>query len=288
MWKSEIRNSPPSELEREVPNPAYDEWVDAMMEEPWFVALRDLVKWTGTWVGTEEELVAEVRLRVDREVRESEDFPSDFGTLMDYHHILYYSRFGLGLEIYDHREFKKRDLEEFDVPGWGPEAPILVERDHAGKRPDYYDAMRTLARYRSPLALALLIFTDGPRFARHKRRWTGRTSELAEALAGSYPNPGLNCPVYLPELAGYPDAEPTSFYDDGTPELLRPETPADYAAFCRSMRTCAHIVKEVGIEVTWEKMPFTFTDPEGNRETKERTYWTVAAKRWCHDSLGRL
>ena len=284
MWKSEIRNSPPSELEWGVPNPAYDEWVDAIAEEPWFVALRDLVKWGGVWTGTEEELVAEVRLRVDREVGESEDFPSDFGTLMDYHHILYYSRFGLGLEIYDHREFKKKDLGAFDVPGWGPEASILVERDHAGKRPSYYEAMHTLARYRSPLALALLIFTDGPKFARHKRRWTGRTSELAEALAGSYPSPGLNCPVYLPALAGCPDADPTSFYgNDDTWKLLRPETRADYAAFGRRIRTCARIVEEVGIEVTWEKMPFTFTDPEGNTETTKRTHWTVTAKRWCRD-----
>jgi hypothetical protein len=49
------------------------------------------------------------------------------------------------------------------------------------------------------------------------------------------------------------------------------------------MRTCARIVREVGIEVSWEKISFTFTDPEGNTETTKRTYWTVAAKRWCRD-----
>lgn len=283
MWKSEIRNPPPSQLEEFVGNPAYDKWVDAVMEEPWFVALRDLVRWGGVWTGTGEELVEQVRLRVGREVRESEDFLSDLETLMEYYDMLYYSRAGLGLEIYDRRGLKKKVLEEFEVEGWGPEAPILVERDHAGKRPDYYEAMRGLARYRSPLALALLIFTDGAKFARHKRRWTGRTSELAEALAGSYPSPGLNCPVRLPELAGYPSEGPTSFHDDEARKLLRPETRADYAAFGRRMRTCAHIVKEVGIEVTWERLPFAFTDAEGNTETTKRTYWTVAAKRWCRD-----
>jgi hypothetical protein len=169
-------------------------WDREVAREPWFVALQDLVKWAGVWTGTEGELIEELRMRASREALESGYFPSDLDTLMAYQTIACYPLLKARLCVLDHREFKKKDLEEFDVPGWGPEAPILVERDWAARRPSYYDAMATLARYRSPLALAVLIFTDSPRFARRKRRWTGRTSELAEALAGSYPSPGLNCP----------------------------------------------------------------------------------------------
>src|SRR5215204_5760970 len=154
MWKSVIRDFPEEQDEQGNANLLYNEWVEALREEPWFVALRDLVKWSGTWVGTEEELMGELRLRVDREVWESEDFPSEPQKLMKYYEIIYFARSGLNLEIFDYSELKKKDLEEFDVPGWGPEAPILVEQDSAGRKPFFNDVLFKLAKYENPLLLA--------------------------------------------------------------------------------------------------------------------------------------
>ncbi len=81
MWKSVIWDEPEEQDEQGNANPLYEEWFEEVLREPWFVALQDLVKWTGAWVGTEEQLMEEIRLRVDREVWEFEDFPSDFRKL---------------------------------------------------------------------------------------------------------------------------------------------------------------------------------------------------------------
>src|SRR3712207_9233470 len=64
------------------------------------------------------------------------------------------------------------------APGWGPAAPILVERDGAARPPTYTMAMVDLAKYQEPLLLAFLIFTDSAKFARNKRQWSGSTEEL--------------------------------------------------------------------------------------------------------------
>jgi len=159
IWKSVIRDYPEEQDEQGNTNPLYDEWVEAILEEPWFVALQELVKWSGAWAGTEEELMREIRLRVDREVWESDDFPADPKKLMEYYGILFCAS-PSSLNILDYRELKKEDVEDFDVPGWGPEAPILVEQGRAGLRLSYRDALHTLLyKHQSPLPLAVLNFT---------------------------------------------------------------------------------------------------------------------------------
>jgi len=166
MWKSVIRDYLEEQDEQGNTIPLYNEWVEELLREPWFVALRDLVRWPGIWTGTEEQLMQEIRLRIDRDVWESEDLPSEPQKLMEYHEAIYFARSGLNLEIFDYSELKKKDLKEFDVPGWGPEAPILVEQGLVGRRPSYNEVVFELAKYENPLLLAFLIFTDSPKFAR--------------------------------------------------------------------------------------------------------------------------
>jgi len=174
MWKSMIRDYPEEQDEQGNTNPLHDEWVETLLEEPWFVALQDLVKWTGTWAGSEEELMKEIKLRVNREVWESEDFPADPKKLMEYYGILFCAS-PSSLNILDYRELKKEDVEDFDVPGWGPAAPILVERGRTGLRLSHEDARYTLlCKYRSPLPLAVLEFTsDRYKFNKKRRIWSG-------------------------------------------------------------------------------------------------------------------
>lgn len=171
MWKSVIRDYP-EELDEsgtEV-NPLFFEWVEALVGEPWLSALQDLVAWTKIWTGTEEDLMEEIRSRVHQEVWESEDFPSDFPEFRNFYKIAWQEAYAissgdLGLHIFRYDELSKKDLKEFYAPGWGPEAPVLVERDGAA-RPSYLEATIKLVKYEDPLLLAFLIFTDSAKFAR--------------------------------------------------------------------------------------------------------------------------
>ena len=220
MWKSIIRDYPDEQVEWQKTNPLYEEWLQAVMEEPWFLALRDLVKLTGTWIGSEAELMGEINIRVNREVYESEDFPSVPQKLMVYYEIIFLSYPNVDLGILDYRKLKKNDLEDFDVPEWGPEAPILLQRGWAGTRPSYKMTMYLLLyKYRSPLPLAVLMFTnDSYKFTRKKRSWSGSTTELAEVLLGHYPWPGdpwCSCPE-LPSTPEDPDSREAKWTCPGT------------------------------------------------------------------------
>lgn len=261
------------------------------MNEPWFVALQDLVKWTGTWTGSEEELMRELRLRVNREVWESEDFPSDPPKLMKYYEAMFFASSEVslgdeGLSLLDYRDFKKKDLEDYDVPEWGPEAPILLSQGWAGARPFYQQALYTLLdKYRSPLPLAVLGFTDGRKFTKKTRSWSGSTTELAQALLGHYPWPGHRWPNYCPALSPTPEdpenKKAERLFDETHDLLMNLWEASDYRRFHELMRTCAYIVKDVGIKVSWEKVPSIVADSEGGTKSTKRTRWTIEAPRWC-------
>jgi hypothetical protein len=277
MWKSVIHEIPDEQDEQDNTNPLYEKWVDELEGEPWFVALRDVAEPAGTWVGTEDELVEEVRRRVHRAVRESEDFPSDYKMLDRYFLILWQSRPRIGYVILDHRELTKEDLEEFDVEGWGPAAPILLERGDAGRRPRMRDACCKLLRYESPLALAVMIFTDNHPFTKKNREWCGGSKELADKLRRSYPDdfglrwclegidPSKLAPDFLETLHKHEDKE--LLYGIST----------DYRLLYRRMKTCARIAREVGIEVSWKMVP---SHRPGTNGKSERLWWTIRAPRW--------
>ena len=283
MWKSMIYESPEPEIEWHKLNPQWLRWLDTVTEEPWFVALEDLVKWSGTWTGTEEELVEEVSLRVSREVRESEDFPSTYEKFSEYYDILYYSDPHRPPMILDYRELTKKDLEEFDVPGWGPEAPILVERDFAGRKPRYRAALCDLLyRYRSPLSIAVLNFTySSSKFTKKNRVWSGFTNKLAEQLRGYCPIPSCSGQFpTLPPIPDDPEGEDLKRRFDETYELLDLMEFSDYRELAGRMRTCAYILKEFGVKVSWEKVSVPVSDSEGRPREKQKLYWTVEAPRW--------
>ena len=283
MWKSLINDIPDPQDEEGNTNPQWLRWLDTVTQEPWFVALWDLLRWSGTWTGTEEELVEEVSLRVSREVRESEDFPSTWEKFSEYYGTLYdYAHRRLPM-ILDYRELTKKDLEEFDVPGWGPEAPILVERDLAGRKPCYRNALCDLLyRYRSPLSIAILNFTyESSKFTKKNRVWSGFTNKLAEQLRGYCPIPSC-CGQFptLPPIPDGPEGEDLERRFDETYELLGLMEFSDYRELAGRMRTCAYILKEFGIKVSWEKVSVPVSDSEGRQRERQKLYWTVEAPRW--------
>ena len=294
MWKSVIKNYPEG-LEEwdDVSNAVFLEWVEALMREPWLVALQDLVRWTRIWTGTEQELMEEIRSRVNREVWESEDFPSDFPEFREFYRIAWQeshaiSRGGLGLELLRYDELTKKELKEFYAPGWGPAAPILVERDGAA-RPNYSYTMFKLTKYQEPLLMAFLIFTDSAKFIRNERWWSGSTKELTKVLLDYYPMPSHNC---RPELAyvkwsSYPELEPVdlslAFFDHSSMELITDIWrwgPSDYRRFHARMKTCAGILEEVGIKVSKKKVTRTVREPGREVRKTKRTRWTIEAPPW--------
>jgi hypothetical protein len=291
MWKSVIRDYPEDQDEQGNFNPMFGEWVETLVEEPWLVAMRDLVKWSGTWTGTEEELMEEIRLRVNREVWESEDFPSGFPKLRKYFQIAWQVSIvngaQLNLEMFDYHEVKKdKDLEEFCVPGWGPEAPILVEQGSAGRRPSYRRALYTLLyKYRSPLPLAVLNFTYfGGKFTKKNRSWSGSSKDLVEALMEGYNWPGEVIPTPCPAVPPTPEdpegKEAERLFDEVWDKLEGLWDPSGYRWLHGQMRTCAYMVEDVGIKVSWKKEPTTVTDSEGNPRSTKRTRWSIEAPYW--------
>lgn len=294
MWKSVIRDYPEEEDEWGI-NPLFLEWVEALMREPWLVALQDLVRWTKIWTGTEEGLMEEIRSRVNQEVWESEDFPSDFPQFREFYRIawqlaFYISRLGLGLELFRYDELTKKELKEFYAPGWGTAAPILVERDGAARPPKHIFAMVDLAKYQEPLLLAFLIFTDTAKFVRNQRWWSGSTEELVEVLLGCYPMPGLNCrmEVALVKWSSYPELHPVdvslAFFEHSSMELIKDSwgwDRSDYRRFHAKMTTCAGILEEVvGIKVSKKKVTHRVREPGGEVRKTKRTRWTIEAPPW--------
>jgi hypothetical protein len=295
MWKSVIKNYPEGLEEWDARDPLFLEWVEALTREPWLAALQDLVRWTRIWTGTEEELMEEIRFRVHQEVWDAEDFPSDFSEFRDFYRIAWQeahaiSSGGLHLELFRYDELTKKELKEFYAPGWGPAAPILVERDGAA-RPKYHYAMDKLLKYQEPLLLAFLILTDSAKFIRNKRQWTGSTDELVEVLLGYYPMPTYNCRGELAQVkwSSYPEREPIdrsiAFFDHSSLELIKHGfllDPSDHRRFHARMKTCAGILEEVGIKVSKEKVTHRVREPGGEVRKTKRTRWTVEAPPWRH------
>jgi hypothetical protein len=87
------------------------------------------------------------------------------------------------MEFWHHRQLTEEDLDHYDAPGWGPEAPILIYRDRAADRPDYYGAMCRLLARGDALPLAVLIFTGEDLHCRKFTKWTGTSVELTKIVS---------------------------------------------------------------------------------------------------------
>jgi len=150
-------------------------------------------------------------------------------------------------------------------------------------RPSYQRALYTLLdKYRSPLPLAILGFTDGRKFTKKTRSWSGSTTELAKALLAYYPWPGHFGIPEIPPTPEDPESKEAERLFDETRDLLMDLSgPSDHRRFHEQMRTCAYIVKDVGIKVSWEKVPSMVANSEGGTKITKRTRWTIEAPRWC-------
>ncbi len=282
MWRSAIDEMPECDQEHPFYPKGYDEWLEKVMAEPWFLALEGMVKWTGTWVGTEERFFEELEMRAGKEVFASPDFPSDFEQLNLYAQI---ARDGFArkhIEFWHHRELTEEDLDHYDAPGWGPEAPILVYRDRAAHRPDYYGAMCRLLAYGEALPLAVLIFTGEDVCFRKLRRWTGTTVELTKKLQKHSPNGLGGVPMFFANCFR-PREEHKSLprYRLDPPDLLEPYNREDFLTFYKQMTKWAPVLRKLGIKVSWEKHPYSRTPPEGGSpERGSRLHWTIERPRW--------
>jgi hypothetical protein len=249
-WKSVIYEAPDQEELRDSDptSTAYPDWVYEVMEEPWVRGLEDLVKWTGVWFGSEERLFEELKMRAGKEVSASPDFPSSLEQLNEYIDIAIDGFCMKNLKFLDYRETSEEDREDFDVPGWGPEAPLLVWVGDAAERPDYWKAMYDLLCYRHPLPVNILVFTDRARDFRKWRRWRGTTTELVEKLSKYTPLTIRNVPIFMANLFRpeekhrdyvlYPDVFPYDPLD-----VINLLTREDYLLFHKRMRKWAPILK---------------------------------------------
>ena len=242
-----------------------EEWIDAITHKPWFVALKSLPGDRGLWVGTEDELMAEIEVRAGRDASGSEDFRSyvSESTETPPLHVEFAMR-KARLEVLDYRKMTKKIRENYYGPGWGPSAPIMIEHDLAGRKP-FHEAAAYLmtTKYRNPLAALVVEFTyHNPKFTRNNRQWWGRTRRLAEQLSSRY----------MDEVAFI-----ESRRNKELEEALKLERPEDFRRFHRQMRTCAYILKDVGVRVSWEK--FRNRKPETDEEYSY-TFWTIEAPHW--------
>src|SRR5918995_6794391 len=251
---------PDAELRREI-----DEWIDTITRRPWFVALNSLPEDRGLWVGTEEDLMEELKERVGPEATLSEDFPSSASEIIEPPKDVEFAMRKEQLSIMDYRQMTKKIKEANYGPGWGPSAPIMIGRGLAGRKP-YHEAAAYLmtTKYRNPLAALVVEFTfHGHKFTRNNREWRGGATEAAEQLSIRYMDE-----VDFIESRRNKKLE----------EALKLKRLEDFRRFCGRMRTCAHILKDVGVRVSWEKFR------SRKRETDEEysyTLWTIEAPRWA-------
>jgi hypothetical protein len=251
-------------VEDAAPRREIEEWIDAITRRPWFVALNSLPEDRGLWVGTEDELLEELKERIGPEATLSEDFPSSASEIIEPPKGVEFAMRQEQLSIMDYRRMSKKIREDYYGPGWGRSAPIMIGRGLAGRKP-YHEAAAYLmtTKYRNPLAALVVEFTyHDPKFTRNNREWWGRTRELAEQLSIRYMDE-----VDFIESRRNKKLE----------EALKLKRLEDFRRFCGRMRTCAHILKNVGVRVSWEKFR------SRKRETDEEysyTLWTIEAPRW--------
>jgi hypothetical protein len=286
-WKSLINTGPDYEEE------GYVEWLEQVMQEPWVLALEDLVKWEGVWAGTEEQLIQELRRRVGKEIKESEDFPSTFERVLEYQDYAGDGFLLADLGVYDYRELSEEDLDDFDVPGWGPDAPVLVKAGDAHLRPDFWDVQFKLLKYWHPFPVGILMFTDSKWFPKG-RTWCGTTKELSEKLLRHYPTyrniPWLQ--LYKARPEGTEDWFPwPGFATDEEMDAMVMRAGSDgFLTFSTMMKKWAPILKEEArIKISWERRRSSPWFPETN-DTDEplRLYWTIEAPRWYKPDLSHI
>ncbi len=288
QWRSEIHGGPdPEELWVTDPgSKAYDEWLARVMDEPWFRALEGMVAWTDIWVGTEEELIEEMRMRAGKAAGNSPDFPASFGRLKLYVDLALDGFFDRNLRVVDHRELDEEELDAYWAPGWGPEAPVLLFRGDAAWRPCYWRTLLRLLRHWHPLPAAVMRLTASREFARYlepgqpRSRWYN-TKDLAKALVKHYPTL-VNTPRVLLDLARpeWATMLDPSFWSDREMYLLEPVGLEGHRVFGGQMRRWAPVLKEEArIKVSWERRT-SCPVPSPMFRHEPRTYWTIEAPRW--------
>jgi len=246
-----------AELHREI-----DEWIDAITRRPWFIALKSLPGDRGLWVGTEDELLEKLKERVGPEATLSEDFPSSASEIIEPPQDVDWAMRKERLSITDYRTMEKELRENYDVPGWGHKAPILLQQGLAGLRPPRDGALYHLSLYGNPLAASVVMFTYiDSKFKRRDRLWSGSTAELAQQLSFY--------PVRISD-----DME----RHEQIWKVLRLERRDDRRRFSAMMGTCAYILKDVGVKVTWKRI--TGRNPVTD-EKYTYTRWTVEAPHWA-------
>jgi hypothetical protein len=281
-WRSAINSGPLEDEE------GYWEWVEQIIEEPWFLALEDLVKWTEIWVGTEAQLIEELRVRVGKEVSASPDFPSTLEQLEEYKAIAADGFCWKDVGFLDFRGLTEEDLADFDVSGWGPETPVLVVQGDAAYRPDFWEAQFKLLKYWHPLPVGILMFTDSKKFPT-ERTWHGTTRELSEKLLRHFPThrniPWLPLdrarPEGIEDIAPWPGLATREERD----AMVSPVGREGYLTFSKMMKKWAPILKvEARIKISWEKR----TIAPGmlvKIEHSPKIYWTIEAPRWYKPDL---
>jgi hypothetical protein len=244
-----------------------DEWIDAITRRPWFVALKGLPGEAGLWVGSEEDLMEELKKRTVEEQAgdvdvASEEFPSSTREIIEPPQDVDWAMRKERLSITDYRTMAKELRENYDVPEWGRKAPILLQRGLAGLRPSRDGALHRLSPYGNPLAASVVVFTYiDSKFKGRERSWSGSTAELAQQLS-----------VYPVRIND--DME----HHEQIWKILRLGRRADRRRFSAMMRTCAYILKDVGVKVTWKRIMGR------NPVTDEKytyTRWTVEAPHWA-------
>jgi hypothetical protein len=249
-------------VEDAAPGQEIDEWIDAIISKPWFAALKSLPGDRGLWLGTEDELMEELKERVSPDAALSEDFPSNAREILEPPQDVDWAMRKERLSITDYRTMEKELRENYDVPGWGRKAPILLQRGLAGLRPSRDGALYHLSQYGNPLAASVVVFTYiDSKFKRRERSWSGSTAELAQQLS-FYPVK-INDDMERHEQIW---------------KVLRLERRADLRRFSAMMRTCAYILKDVEVNVTWERI--TGRKPLTD-EKYAYTRWTVEAPNWA-------
>jgi hypothetical protein len=239
-----------------------DEWIDAITRRPWFVVLKSLPGDRGLWVGTEDELMEKLKERVGPDATLSEDFPSSASEIIEPPRDVEFAMRKERLSIIDYRTMEKELRENYDVPQWGRKAPILLQRGLTGLRPSRDGALHHLSLYGNPLAASVVVFTYiDSKFKRRDRLWSGSTAELAQQLS-SYPV-RINDDMERHEQIW---------------KVLRLERQADRRRFSAMMRTCAYILKDVGVKVTWKRI--TGRQPLTD-EKYVYTKWTIEAPHWA-------
>jgi hypothetical protein len=256
--------------EEDHPGDELDRLVDETIGEPWFVALKSLTDQSGLWVGTEDELMAEIEARAGRDASRSEGLRSYVSESTEEPPLHVVGAFRkTRLEVLDYRQMTKKIREIYYGPGWGASAPLMVERGQAGRKP-YHEAAAHLmtTKYCNPLAALIVEFTyHDPKFTRNNRLWWGRTRDLAKRLS-----------IQLFQDFGKRELEPreNEIFDE-LRGALQLDSPEDFRRFCGRMRTCAYILRDVGVQVSREKQ---VGQKVATDEKYTYTWWTIEAPRW--------